>query len=124
MSERRVRAVVGALVLATLAGGLALPLIGLALVEERAPYCGPGGRCCCRGGETQEGDRPCLRGGCRCGSDDPVATGAPFAREAVLAKPGGLIGRAGASFRWPVASGCPLNLATVPPTPPPRLLPA
>ena len=82
--SRPARAAVAGLALAVLAGGVALPLLGLALAEEPAPFCCRD-RCCCTGEPTHDGSGvPCLRAACRCGEPDAVVIAAPLRIEAVL----------------------------------------
>jgi hypothetical protein len=123
--SRLARAAAAGFALAVLAGGLGLPLLGLVIADEPAPFCCRG-RCCCTGEPTDAADgRPCLRASCHCGRPDPVVAGAPLLFEAVLPA----VARSAAPPAPDLAPGAlaerPIARSHEPPVPPPRrLLPA
>lgn len=113
------RAAAAALALLALAGGLGLPLVGLA-GDESAAWCCTKGRCCCASPEAGRDERPCLRRGCGCEEGPLAVAGAPLLLEAVLPAPGRLAApdlRAGGG---PTAAVRPLARPHAPPVPPPR----
>ena len=114
----------GALGLAVLLGGLALPLLGLALDEGRPAFCCSEGRCCCADADAGADERPCLRRGCGCGQGDVVVAGAPLWFEAVLPATCRLERPAPRSLGGAATPGSPLARPHAPPVPPPRRLPA
>jgi hypothetical protein len=106
--------------LAVLLGGLAVPLVGLVLEDERAPFCCGKGRCCCADGAAGRDDRTCLRRGCGCERPDEAAEGAPLRIEAILPAPGPLPAASTAEARWEAMAGQLLPREDAPPVPPPR----
>jgi hypothetical protein len=113
---RRSMAVLG---LSVLLGSLALPLLGLVLADEPAPFCCRG-CCCCTGDGAGADDRACLRRGCGCEHPDATVAGAPVRIEAVLpamvlpARP------ESRSLEGAAAFGGLLTRPHAPPVPPPR----
>ena len=114
----------GALGLAVLLGGLALPLLGLALDEGRPAFCRSKGRCCCADAAGGADERPCLRRGCGCERGDVVVAGAPLWLEAVLPATSHLGRSAPRSLEGTATPASPLARPHAPPVPPPRRLPA
>ena len=121
---RLLRAVTGALGLAVLLGGLALPLVALALDEGRTPFCCSWGRCCCADAAGGADERPCLRRGCGCERGDVVVAGAPLGFDAELPATSRPERPAPRSREGTAAPGSPLARPHAPPVPPPRRLPA
>ena len=109
-----------ALGLVVLLGGLGLPLLGLVLADERAPFCGRTGRCCCADAAAGTDDRTCLRRGCGCEHPDATAAGAPLRIEAVLPASEPLVTVSLGEARWEAVAEQPLPRADAPPVPPPR----
>ena len=109
-----------ALGLVVLLGGLALPLLGLVLADERVPFCCRTGRCCCADETAGTDDRTCLRRGCGCEHPDATAAGAPLRIEAVLPASEPLVTVSLGEARWEAVAEQPLPWADSPPVPPPR----
>jgi hypothetical protein len=120
MSSRVVRAAAAAFALAVLLGGLGLPLVGLLLADEPAPFCCGKGRCCCAGDASPADDRACLRRGCGCEQKDATVAGVPLSFEAVLAAASRLPRLALRSLEGPPASGGLRTRPHSPPVPPPK----
>jgi hypothetical protein len=114
------RAATASLGLAVLLGGLGLPLLGLVLGDEPAPFCCAKGRCCCADAASGKDERPCLRRGCGCGHEDATPAGAPLQIEAVLPAPGHLVIAPPSDARWETRSVCAIPRVEDPPAPPPR----
>jgi hypothetical protein len=106
--------------LAVMLGGLTLPLVGLVLADEPAPFCCSKGRCCCADVAPSTDEGPCLRRGCGCGRPDGLVTGAPLRIEAVLSTPAPVAHASPAEARWEIAAERPVARAHEPPVPPPR----
>jgi hypothetical protein len=118
--SRLARAAVAALGLAALVGSMALPLLGLLLADEPAPFCCRG-RCCCAGAATDDRDgRPCLRVRCPCETPGAVAIAAPLRLEAVLAPVALPTPARVRARRLSAAAPRPLDRPDAPPFPPPR----
>jgi hypothetical protein len=113
------RAAVAALALLALAGGLALPLVGLA-GEQNAAWCCAKGRCCCASPDAGRDERPCLRRGCGCEEGPAAVAGAPLLIEAVLPGPVRLASPDPRAGGGPAASVRPLARPNPPPVPPPK----
>ena len=113
----RAAAVLG---LVVLFGGLALPLLGFVLADDRAPFCGRAGRCCCADEAAGRDDRTCLRRGCGCKPTGEAVPGAPLRIEAVLPASEPLVTVSPGEARWETACERPLPRADAPPVPPPR----
>ena len=114
------RAAVAGLALAVLLGGLALPLVSLALADEPAPFCCGKGRCCCADAAAGADERPCLRRGCGCEQRDVVVAGAPLWLEAVLPATSRMPRPQPRPLAGSLTPGGPLARPHAPPVPPPR----
>jgi hypothetical protein len=123
--QRRRRTARAALLVAVLAGSLALPFLALALAEEPAPFCCRG-RCCCTGEATPGGDsRPCLRVRCGCGRTDAAVIAAPLRLEALLPAVATPARTESRRIDQGPAPAVPIDRPHAPPLPPPkRRLPA
>jgi hypothetical protein len=106
--------------LAVLLGGLTLPLVGVVLADEPAPFCCSKGRCCCADVAPSAYEGPCLRRGCGCGHADELVTGAPLRIEAVLSAPAPVAYASPAEARWEIVADRPVARAHEPPVPPPK----
>jgi hypothetical protein len=107
--------------LAVLLGGLALPLLGLALAEETAGFCGGKGRCCCAGDTAaRTDDRPCVRRSCGCERPEATVAGAPLTIEAVLPATGEPARPEPRSLDGTTAARSLHDRPHAPPVPPPR----
>jgi hypothetical protein len=113
----RAAAVLG---LVVLFGGLALPLLGFVLADDRAPFCGRTGRCCCADEAAGRDDRTCLRRGCGCKPTGEAVPGAPLRIEVVLPASEPIVTVSPGEARWETACERPLPRADAPPVPPPR----
>ena len=109
-----------ALGLVVLLGGLGLPFLGLVLADERVPFCGRTGRCCCADAAAGTDDRTCLRRGCGCGPTGEAVAGAPLRIEAVLPTAEPLMTVSPVEACWEAVAGQPRPRADAPPVPPPR----
>jgi hypothetical protein len=118
--SRVARAAAALLGLAVLGGALVLPVLGLALADEPAPFCCAKGRCCCADAAAGADERPCLRRGCGCERPDATVAGAPLAFEAVLPATSRLPRLAARSLGGSLAPASPLARPHAPPVPPPR----
>ena len=119
MSSRVLRAVAAVFALTVLLGGLGLPLLGLVLPDEPAPFCCGKGRCCCTGDASPADGRACLRRSCGCEQTDATVAGAPLSFEAVLPAVSRLPRLALRSLEGPPASGGLRTRPHSPPVPPP-----
>ena len=120
MSRPRLLRAAAALGLVVLLGGLAVPLLGLVLADERVPLCCRSGRCCCADEAAGRDDRTCLRRGCGCERPGEAVAGEPLQIEAILLAPGSLVGAPPAEARWEAVAEQPLPRTDAPPVPPPR----
>jgi hypothetical protein len=109
-----------ALGLVVLLGGLGLPVLGLVLADERAPFCGRTGRCCCADETAGRDDRACLRRGCGCKPTGEAVPGAPLRIEALLPASEPLVTVSPGEARWEAVAEQPFPWADAPPVPPPR----
>jgi hypothetical protein len=121
ISRARVLRLAAAFGLAVLIGGLTLPLVGLVLAHETAPFCCSKGRCCCADDAAARDDRTCLRRGCGCERPGDAVMAVPLQIEAVLPSCEPLGTALPAEARWEAAGRQPLPRADAPPVPPPRL---
>jgi hypothetical protein len=117
---RVLRAAIASLGLAALLGGLWVPLLGLVLADEPAPFCCAKGRGCCAEAAAGEDERPCLRRGCGCGHEDATVDGAPLQIEAVLPAASLLAIAPPSDARWEARSVRTIPRVEDPPAPPPR----
>jgi hypothetical protein len=120
MSRSLLLRAASALGLAVLLGGLAVPLVGLVLEDERALFCCRKGRCCCADPAAGRDDRACLRRGCGCERPDEVVAGAPLRIEAVLSASAPPPTAPPADARWEAVVERPFAREDAPPAPPPR----
>ncbi|HEX9187159.1 MAG TPA: hypothetical protein VGB87_08815 [Vicinamibacteria bacterium] len=109
-----------ALGLVVLLGDLGLPLLDLALADERVPFCGRTGRCCCADAVTGTDGGTCLRRSCACGPAGEAVAGAPQRTEAVLPASQPLVAVSPVEACWEAWAEQPRPRADAPPVPPPR----
>jgi len=109
-----------ALGLVVLLSGLALPLLGLVLADERVPFGCRTGRCCCADEAAGKDDRACLRRGCGCKPTGEAVPGAPLRIEALLPASEPLVTVRPREARWEGVAEPSFPWAEAPPVPPPR----